>query len=140
MSHPPIPISELAEHTEVLKANDNLKLSQEYEVREPKVKVFLLSIDFCLIVFSLEQDTIVLFFLQGHNCVCCFSLLVHNAVIMNYQFLSATYFLRYIGSLNMAKQCICHFQLYKIPLGGLLQFLNSLKQLSSSSITLFDRD
>jgi len=56
MSHPPIPISELAEHTEVLKANDNLKLSQEYEVSEPKVKVFLLSIDFCLIVFSLERE------------------------------------------------------------------------------------
>ncbi|KAI4889649.1 hypothetical protein NFI96_031465 [Prochilodus magdalenae] len=32
MSHPPIPISELAEHTELLKANDNLRLSQEYEV------------------------------------------------------------------------------------------------------------
>lgn len=32
MNHPPIPISELAEHTELLKANDNLKLSQEYEV------------------------------------------------------------------------------------------------------------
>ncbi|XP_017268862.1 receptor-type tyrosine-protein phosphatase S isoform X17 [Kryptolebias marmoratus] len=31
MNHPPIPISELAEHTELLKANDNLKLSQEYE-------------------------------------------------------------------------------------------------------------
>ncbi|KAF3835237.1 hypothetical protein F7725_027795, partial [Dissostichus mawsoni] len=35
MSHPPIPISELAEHTEVLKANDNLKLSQEYESIDP---------------------------------------------------------------------------------------------------------
>lgn len=34
MSHPPIPISELAEHIELLKANDNLRLSQEYEVRE----------------------------------------------------------------------------------------------------------
>lgn len=33
MSHPPIPISELAEHIELLKANDNLRLSQEYEVR-----------------------------------------------------------------------------------------------------------
>lgn len=32
MNHPPIPITELAEHTELLKANDNLKLSQEYEV------------------------------------------------------------------------------------------------------------
>ncbi|KAF7222768.1 receptor-type tyrosine-protein phosphatase S-like [Nothobranchius furzeri] len=31
MSHPPIPISELAEHIELLKANDNLRLSQEYE-------------------------------------------------------------------------------------------------------------
>lgn len=36
MTHPPIPISELAEHTELLKANDNLKLSQEYEVGGPK--------------------------------------------------------------------------------------------------------
>lgn len=33
MSHPPIPINELAEHIELLKANDNLRLSQEYEVR-----------------------------------------------------------------------------------------------------------
>lgn len=32
MSHPPIPINELAEHIELLKANDNLRLSQEYEV------------------------------------------------------------------------------------------------------------
>lgn len=32
MSHPPIPIHELAEHIELLKANDNLRLSQEYEV------------------------------------------------------------------------------------------------------------
>ncbi|CAB1314274.1 unnamed protein product, partial [Coregonus sp. 'balchen'] len=31
MNHPPIPIAELAEHTDLLKANDNLKLSQEYE-------------------------------------------------------------------------------------------------------------
>ncbi|XP_031715592.1 receptor-type tyrosine-protein phosphatase S isoform X4 [Anarrhichthys ocellatus] len=35
MTHPPIPISELAEHTELLKANDNLKLSQEYESIDP---------------------------------------------------------------------------------------------------------
>ncbi|XP_063058094.1 receptor-type tyrosine-protein phosphatase S isoform X2 [Engraulis encrasicolus] len=35
MSHPPIPISELAEHTDLLKANDNLKLSQEYESIDP---------------------------------------------------------------------------------------------------------
>ena len=33
MSHPQVPISELAEHIELLKANDNLRLSQEYEVR-----------------------------------------------------------------------------------------------------------
>lgn len=38
MNHPPIPISELAEHTELLKANDNLKLSQEYEVSGTKVQ------------------------------------------------------------------------------------------------------
>ncbi|XP_059915031.1 receptor-type tyrosine-protein phosphatase S-like [Gadus macrocephalus] len=35
MSHPPIPINELAEHTELLKANDNLRLSQEYESVDP---------------------------------------------------------------------------------------------------------
>ncbi|XP_067271370.1 receptor-type tyrosine-protein phosphatase S isoform X21 [Pseudorasbora parva] len=35
MNHPPIPISELAEHTDLLKANDNLKLSQEYESIDP---------------------------------------------------------------------------------------------------------
>ncbi|XP_031768758.1 tyrosine-protein phosphatase Lar isoform X4 [Galleria mellonella] len=35
ISHPPIPISELAEHIERLKANDNLKFSQEYESIEP---------------------------------------------------------------------------------------------------------
>uniref|UniRef100_A0A8C2GHQ8 protein-tyrosine-phosphatase n=1 Tax=Cyprinus carpio TaxID=7962 RepID=A0A8C2GHQ8_CYPCA len=33
--HPPIPISELHEHTERLKANDNLHLSQEYESIDP---------------------------------------------------------------------------------------------------------
>ncbi|XP_044526894.1 receptor-type tyrosine-protein phosphatase S [Gracilinanus agilis] len=35
LSHPPIPITEMAEHTEHLKANDNLKLSQEYESIDP---------------------------------------------------------------------------------------------------------
>ncbi|XP_055796817.1 receptor-type tyrosine-protein phosphatase S isoform X11 [Salvelinus fontinalis] len=35
MSHPPTPIAELAEHTDLLKANDNLKLSQEYESIDP---------------------------------------------------------------------------------------------------------
>lgn len=33
VSHPPIPVSMLAQHIEMLKANDNLKFSQEYEVR-----------------------------------------------------------------------------------------------------------
>lgn len=32
LSHPPIPITDMAEHMERLKANDGLKLSQEYEV------------------------------------------------------------------------------------------------------------
>ena len=32
MSHPPIPIAELGEHIDRLKANDNLLFSQEYEV------------------------------------------------------------------------------------------------------------
>uniref|UniRef100_A0A6Q2XG17 protein-tyrosine-phosphatase n=1 Tax=Esox lucius TaxID=8010 RepID=A0A6Q2XG17_ESOLU len=35
VSHPPIPISELADHIERLKANDNLKFSQEYESIDP---------------------------------------------------------------------------------------------------------
>nr|XP_021324074.1 receptor-type tyrosine-protein phosphatase S [Danio rerio] len=35
MSHPPIPVSELPEHMERLKANDNLHLSQEYESIDP---------------------------------------------------------------------------------------------------------
>ncbi|XP_067353331.1 protein tyrosine phosphatase receptor type Db isoform X6 [Channa argus] len=34
-SHPPIPISEMADHIERLKANDNLKFSQEYESIDP---------------------------------------------------------------------------------------------------------
>uniref|UniRef100_A0A8B9X9F9 Receptor-type tyrosine-protein phosphatase S n=1 Tax=Bos mutus grunniens TaxID=30521 RepID=A0A8B9X9F9_BOSMU len=34
-SHPPIPIGDMAEHTERLKANDSLKLSQEYESIDP---------------------------------------------------------------------------------------------------------
>ncbi|XP_028829964.1 receptor-type tyrosine-protein phosphatase delta isoform X26 [Denticeps clupeoides] len=34
-SHPPIPIMDLADHLERLKANDNLKLSQEYESIDP---------------------------------------------------------------------------------------------------------
>uniref|UniRef100_G3UET9 protein-tyrosine-phosphatase n=1 Tax=Loxodonta africana TaxID=9785 RepID=G3UET9_LOXAF len=35
LSHPPIPIADMAEHTERLKANDSLKLSQEYESIDP---------------------------------------------------------------------------------------------------------
>ncbi|XP_064626984.1 tyrosine-protein phosphatase Lar-like isoform X3 [Lineus longissimus] len=35
MNHPPIPFLELQEHVERLKANDNLKFSQEYESIEP---------------------------------------------------------------------------------------------------------
>ncbi|XP_051928396.1 receptor-type tyrosine-protein phosphatase delta-like isoform X23 [Hippocampus zosterae] len=34
-SHPPIPVMDLAEHLEHLKANDNLKFSQEYESIDP---------------------------------------------------------------------------------------------------------
>lgn len=36
-SHPPIPIMDLADHLERLKANDNLKFSQEYEVKPQTV-------------------------------------------------------------------------------------------------------
>ena len=35
MSHPPISVSELAEHIDRLHMNDNLKFSQEYESIEP---------------------------------------------------------------------------------------------------------
>ena len=35
MSHPPIPVSELAAHIDLLKMNDNMKFSQEYESIEP---------------------------------------------------------------------------------------------------------
>ncbi|XP_075798738.1 receptor-type tyrosine-protein phosphatase S isoform X9 [Microtus pennsylvanicus] len=35
LSHPPIPIADMAEHMERLKANDSLKLSQEYESIDP---------------------------------------------------------------------------------------------------------
>lgn len=35
ISHPPIPLSELARHIENLKGNDNIKFSQEYESIEP---------------------------------------------------------------------------------------------------------
>lgn len=31
--HPPIPVADLADHIERLKANDGLRFSQEYEVR-----------------------------------------------------------------------------------------------------------
>lgn len=34
-SHPPIPVSQLASHIDLLKANDNYKFSQEYESIEP---------------------------------------------------------------------------------------------------------
>lgn len=43
-SHPPIPVMELADHLERLKANDNLKFSQEYEVSVGK---FLMLIELC---------------------------------------------------------------------------------------------
>ena len=35
MSHPPIPVHDLAAHIDDLKANDNAKFSQEYESIEP---------------------------------------------------------------------------------------------------------
>jgi hypothetical protein len=39
MSHPPIPIHDLAAHIDDLKANDNMKFSQEYESIEPGMMV-----------------------------------------------------------------------------------------------------
>lgn len=38
LSHPPIPVSELANHIERLKASDNSLFSQEYEVRRTSTK------------------------------------------------------------------------------------------------------
>ena len=35
MSHPPIPVSDLSAHIDMLKMNDNMKFSQEYESIEP---------------------------------------------------------------------------------------------------------
>lgn len=35
MNHPPIPVTELANHIERLKSNDNLKFSEEYESIDP---------------------------------------------------------------------------------------------------------
>jgi len=35
MSHPPIPVHDLAAHIDDLKSNDNLKFSSEYESIEP---------------------------------------------------------------------------------------------------------
>ncbi|XP_054161906.1 tyrosine-protein phosphatase Lar-like isoform X2 [Oppia nitens] len=35
MSHPPIPVTELSNHIDLLKSNDNMKFSQEYESIEP---------------------------------------------------------------------------------------------------------
>lgn len=39
--HPPIAISDLADHIERLKANDNLRFSQEYEVNGFQVTLFV---------------------------------------------------------------------------------------------------
>ena len=41
ISHPPIPISQLGNHIEILKANDNQKFSQEYEVSMVEKMLFL---------------------------------------------------------------------------------------------------
>lgn len=124
MNHPPIPISELAEHTELLKANDNLKLSQEYEVRWPKVQRLkvLLSIDFCLTVFSLHRDTRVPAFPQGKWLFISFQVfssglltmlqLVVLEQLLKYQLFLATYFLL----LYWQPKNSCHFQLYEISL------------------------
>lgn len=50
ISHPPIPISELANHIERLKANDNLKFSQEYEVCNFNIEFLLLKYEYCLLL------------------------------------------------------------------------------------------
>lgn len=42
--HPPIPITDLADNIERLKANDGLKFSQEYEVRHPPLPPCVLSL------------------------------------------------------------------------------------------------
>uniref|UniRef100_A0A8B9BHP2 Receptor-type tyrosine-protein phosphatase S n=1 Tax=Anser brachyrhynchus TaxID=132585 RepID=A0A8B9BHP2_9AVES len=55
-SHPPIPILELADHIERLKANDNLKFSQEYEMilkvsSNLNDSILFYSILFCSVLF-----------------------------------------------------------------------------------------
>lgn len=89
----------------------------------------------CVVIVG---DTRVSAFPEGKACFSSFYIyffpLVANTVaggawaIMKYQLFSATYFLRYIGNLSLAKQDNCHFQLYKISLGGLFQLLNSPMQ------------
>lgn len=39
MSHPPIPVHDLANHIDDLKMGDNIKFSQEYESIEPGQQV-----------------------------------------------------------------------------------------------------
>lgn len=50
--HPPIPITDLADNIERLKANDGLKFSQEYEVRHalPPLCGPKLPISFCVVL------------------------------------------------------------------------------------------
>lgn len=50
--HPPIPITDLADNIERLKANDGLKFSQEYEVRHPPLPPCVLSLPKSIFVLS----------------------------------------------------------------------------------------
>lgn len=50
--HPPIPITDLADNIERLKANDGLKFSQEYEVRHPPLPLCVLSLSKSIFVLS----------------------------------------------------------------------------------------
>lgn len=115
MNHPPIPISELAEHTELLKANDNLKLSQEYEVGGPTIQMWKLpySVDFCPIVFSLGGEK------DSSGMLYCRMLLLLNSFFSacfayvrvvaggTWAITVFTTSITYISSLHMAKKDLC---------------------------------
>lgn len=71
MSHPPIPINELAEHIEMLKANDNLRLSQEYEVKMHYSSIWVNIWHYCLEVwYCLIKPSLYKFLFEIHISVC----------------------------------------------------------------------
>lgn len=55
--HPPIPITDLADNIERLKANDGLKFSQEYEVRQCPLTPCGLSFPVSFVLFWVPTRT-----------------------------------------------------------------------------------